>query len=247
MKNLISLILTLILFIGCSNNDDNIDNNKRHIDINELSYTLRLKNDTTDVVYNQEYTFENENVISEKYTNYNNPEFSHFSTFEYDENNRIVKEIRNDEIYREIIWIDNIAKVYDNQNQLISEFEFTNSLILNYKLYEMNGIRIKTYNYDSNNNIISISDENEVFVEFLDYQPIINPFSLINSIGILRLDYKPHFKNVFRTKKVYPFEGDDFSRPLSFYNYKWTLDQDQLIHTMENEESLIYTSIFEYN
>jgi hypothetical protein len=244
MKNFTLLILTLSLFTGCSNNDDD---NEIQIGIKELSYTLRLKNNPADLIYNQEYTIENEKVLSVKYTNYNNPEFSYFSTFEYDENNRIVKEIREDEIYREIIWINNVAKVYDNQNQLISEFEFTNSLISNYKLYEMNGIRIRNLNYDSNDNVISIGDENGVIVEFLDYEPILNPLSLISSIDILRIDYKPHFKNVFKTEKVYPFEGEDFSHSLRFYNYQWTLGQDQLIHTMEDEKTAIYTSVFEYN
>lgn len=248
MKNNILIITAFLLLIGCSK--DNEENLNNPIETGALSYTVRLTNDPNDLIYTQDYKFDEEGkVISEKFTNYRNPQYDHLSNFKYDSNGRVIKEIRDNEIFRKIIWSDNIAKVYDNQNELIAEFEFSNSRLKSYKLYQNdNSVQEKYLNYGSNNNIISIEDENEIRFEYLNYDTsTINPLSLINSISILRIDYKPHFKNVFKTEKVYPFEGDDFSHPLTFYEYEWTLNSNGQVATMENEKSLIYTSVFEYN
>ena len=61
-----------------------------------------------------------------------------------------------------------------------------------------NNIRTKNLNYDTNQNIVSIENETEIYVEYLNYDlSKRNPLNLIESIGILRIDYKPYFKNIF--------------------------------------------------
>jgi len=102
-------------------------------------------------------------------------------------------------------------------------------------------------NYDSNQNIASIENETEIYVEYLNYDlSKRNPLNLIESIGILRIDYKPHFKNIFRTEKVYPFEGDDYSQPLTFYEYSYEFNSENRVYQIEDEKTVIYTQQFEY-
>jgi len=248
MKNNILMITAFLLVIGCSK--DIKEDLRKPIKAGALSYTVRLTNDPNDLIYTQDYKFDEEGkVISEKFTNYKNPQYNHSSNFKYDSNGRVIEEIRNNEIFRKIIWRNDIAKVYDSQDELISEFQFSNSRLINYKLYQNNNpVQIKKLNYGANGNIISVEDENGIYAEYLNYDTsTINPLSLINSISILRIDYKPHFKHVFRTEKVHPYEGDDFSQPESFYEYEWTLNPGGLIAAMKDEKALIYTCVFEYN
>jgi YD repeat-containing protein len=130
-------------------------------------------------------------------------------------------------------------------NDLIGEFQFNNSMqLISYK----NDGQIRYLSYDSSGNVVSVATEDGIYVEYLDYDTSkANPLNLINSITILRIDYKPHFKNVFKTEKAYPYKGDDFSVPLSFYKYSWTINSKGLIESMIDEKTLIYKSKFEYN
>jgi hypothetical protein len=120
--------------------------------------------------------------------------------------------------------------------------------LTDYKVgFTTSNIQIKNLNYDSNQNIVSIENETDIYVEYLNYDlSKRNPLSLIHSIGILRIDYKPYFKNIFETEKVYPFEGDDYSQPMRFYEYDYEFDSEDRVYQIENEKSLIYTEQFEY-
>ncbi|WP_417857698.1 hypothetical protein [Xanthomarina gelatinilytica] len=246
MKKIILFTFGLLIF-GCSS-DDEIEPTIENY-VTSLKYSLKLKSDPSEIIYIQEYSFDEQGkVISEKYTNINNPQYSHLSTFEYDENGRLIKEIREGEVFSNIIWTNNLAEVYNNQNQKISEFNFSGELLTDYKVgFTTSNIQIKNLNYDSNQNIVSIENETEIYVEYLNYDlSKRNPLSLIHSIGILRIDYKPYFKNIFETEKVYPFEGDDYSQPMRFYGYDYVFDSEDRVYQIENEKSLIYTEQFEY-
>src|SRR5690606_5428145 len=140
MKNSILIVTVILLLTSCSKDkEENLINTVNPIEAGALSYTVRLTNDPNDLIYTQDYKFDEEGkVISEKFTNYENPQYNHFSTFRYNSKGKIIKEIRDDEIFRKIVWSNNVAKVYDNQNGLIAEFEFNNSRITSYKLYQNN-------------------------------------------------------------------------------------------------------------
>ncbi len=246
MKNII-LIIFGILILGCSS-DDTIEETTENI-VTSLKYSLKLKSDPNQIIYIQEYSFDEQGkVISENYTNISNPQYSHLSTFEYDENGRIIKEIREGEVFFNVIWTNNFAEVYNKLNQKISEFNFSGELLTDYKVgFTTSNIQTKNLNYDSNQNIVSIENETEIYVEYLDYDlSKSNPLNLIESIGILRIDYKPFFKNIFGTEKVYPFEGDDYSQPLTFYDYNYEFDSQNRVYQIEDEKTLIYTQQFEY-
>lgn len=141
MKNLIILILGLL--IAGRNSDEKIntltENNETY-----LKYSVRLKNAPTEIVYIQEYSFdENGKVVSEKYTNINNPEYNHFSTFKYN-NGRILQEIRDGEVFLNIIWTNELAEVYNIQNQKISKFNFNGEILTDYKIgFNTNNIQTK--------------------------------------------------------------------------------------------------------
>jgi hypothetical protein len=240
------LFLTLIGLISCTNDViDNTSNESQNQSGNfNFIYTVLLKDNNNDSVYRQAYLIENGKVITEKYTNYNHSEYNHLSTFEYNSNGRVVKEIRDNQIFTEISWDNNIAKVFNKNKELIGEFQFNNSMqLISYN----DGIKTRFLNHDSNGNVTSIGTAAGIYVEYLDYDTSKNcPFNLINSIAVLRIDYKPNFKNVFKTEEAYPYEDDDYSMPLTFYKYSWTLNSNGLIESMTDEKTLIYISKFEY-
>jgi len=252
MKKTTILFLITIGFLNCTDEitqsaiDDVVNQQEDYVqdDYNyNFIYTVLFKNDINDTIYKQEYSIVDGKVLAEKYTNYDNPQYNHISSFKYDLDGRIIKELRNNKIFSEVAWENNIAKVYNSINEKIGEYHFDNSKKL--ISYNRNGSRY--LNYDSNGNIVSEATNTGIFVEYLDYNNTkIYPLSRINSITILRIDYKPHFKNVFKTEKAYPYIGDDFSVPLTFYEYNWTLNSDGLIETMTDEKSVIYLSKFEY-
>jgi hypothetical protein len=246
MKNL-TLFFFGLLILGCSSDDGNETTTEEIV--NSLKYTVKLKNEPNEIIYIQEYSFDEQGkVISENYTNINNPQHSHLSTFEYDDNGRILKEIRDGEVFFNVIWTNDFAEVYNIQNQKISGFNFNGETLTDYKLgFYTNNIRTKNLNYDSNLNIVSIENETEIYVEYLNYDlSKRNPLNFIASIGILRIDYKPYFKNIFGTEKVYPFEGDDYTQPLTFYEYSYEFNSDNRVYQIEDEKTLIYTQQFEY-
>ncbi|WP_321347403.1 hypothetical protein [uncultured Draconibacterium sp.] len=220
-----------------------IDNSQSQTFDYNFIYMVLLEDDLTDTIIKQEYAIEDDRVLAEKFTNYNNPQYNHIHSFEYDENGRILKEMRGDLTFMSVEWDGNTARVYNRIEDCIGEFNFDNSMRL--ESYNRSG---DIYlNYDEAGNIIAAASNAGTFVEYLDYDySLVNPLSLINSITILRMDYMPHFENVFKTEKVYPYEGDDYSVPLSFYEYSWTINSDGLIETITDEKTMIYLQKFEY-
>ncbi|WP_179018813.1 hypothetical protein [Winogradskyella forsetii] len=247
MKNL-TLLFFGFLILGCSSDDG--DETTTEDFVTSLKYTVKLTNYPDEIVYIQEYSFDEQGkVISENYTNISNPQHSHFSTFEYDNNGRVLKEIRDGEVFFNVIWTNNNAEVYNIQNQKISEFNFSGEILTDHKVgFSTDNIRTKNFNYDSSNqNIVSIENETEIYVEYLNYDSTKrNPLNLIKSIGILRMDYKPYFKNIFATEKAYPFDGGDYSQPLRFYEYSYVFDSENRVYQIEDEKTLIYTRQFDY-
>ncbi len=246
MKNLILLFFG-ILNIGCSSDDENNSINEKNITY--LKYSLRLENDPTEIIFILEYAFDdNGKVVSESYTNINNPQYSGFSRFIYNNKGRVIQEIREGEVVFNINWTDDLAEVYNNQNQKISEFNFNGDMLTGYKTrINSNYPRIKNLNYNSSQNIVSIENGTEIYVEFLDYDLTKrNPMNLIESIGILRIDYKPYFKNIFGTEKAYPYQADDYSKALTFYKYSYRFNSENRVYQIQNEKTRAYIQQFEY-
>lgn len=248
MKRIILLISCVLLVLACGK-DDNSEPISNLENVYNLKYTVKEKNEPNNIVYTQEYSInEQGKVTTEIYTNFYNPQYSHLSTFEYNDNGQVIKEIRDNITYFTVTWTNNIAEVFNIQNQKIAEFIFDGERLREYKTeFNSGNERFRKLNYDSNNNIISIENEEGIYIEFLDYELTKrNPLNLIHSIGILRIDYKPFFKNIFRTEKVYPFEGDDYSQPLTFYEYSYVFDSLNRVYQIEDEKTLIYTLEFQY-
>lgn len=246
MKKISILIFVIIGLISCQD-DESADDFADDVQVPSLdfnfTYLVTYKNDVHDPIIKQEYAIEDGKVLAEKYTNYNNPEYSHLSLFEYDETGRILREIQENKVVKQVVWDDKNAKVYNINNDLIGQFFFNDTMRLESYIENIQ----RFLNYDSHGNIISIASEEGIYVEYLDYDSSkVNPLSLIKSIEILRINYKPHFKNVFKTEKVYPYEGDDYSVPMSYYEYIWTLNSNGLIETITNEKTAIYLDKFEY-
>lgn len=204
--NKIIFFLIGVLSIACSSDDklepiDNPEpiNNEVLLNgtdstttITYLNYTLKMKSEPHDPVHSKEYVLDEEGkVISFNFINLDNPQFNSFSTFEYNEDGRVIREIRNGELRFKIIWTNDFAEVFNSQDQKISEFTFVNDKLSKYKRQMTNNTITRKLNYDSNENIISIENETEIFVEFLEYDTTkIYPFNLIKSIGILQMDSK---------------------------------------------------------
>lgn len=249
MKKIILSVFCIVSIIAC-NSDDNLEQINVIKNVTEFKYTLKEKNGTNNLIYTQEYSFDDDGkVISEKYTNFNNPQFNHYSTFEYNTRGQVTKEIRDGQTQFNIVWINDFAEVFNSQDQKISEFKFIDGKLTEYKTeFNSNNTRTRKLNYDTNQNVVSIENEIEVFVEFLEYDVTkFNPLNLIKSIGILRIDYKPYFLNIFGIEKTYPFEGDDYSFPLTFYDYSYEFDTENRVFQIEDEKTLIYTQEFSYD
>jgi hypothetical protein len=233
--------------VNC-NHDDGEENDidVSQIPFPEASFKITLKNDFEifSTIHSSEYSFDaNGNVLAEKYINNDNPEQSFFSTFQYDANGRILSETRNNHIVSQVIWNGNTAIVYNNSNYP------TTFVFMNGNLSEVTSANsdIHRINYDVNNNIISEERNNEVFVEYLNYNLTVpNPTNVLKSIAILRYNSRAFSNNIFETKKAYPYEGDDFSIPLTYYQFQYILDEDNRVTAITDDETSIYKTYFEY-
>jgi opacity protein-like surface antigen len=243
------ILSSFILLISC-NKDAEFVQNTNQVSINSLKYIASEDYGNFNDIHSQEYTFDvNGKVLSETFTNIANPQYNYTSTFEYNSQGKLITEIKNSQVFRHIIWNGNFAELYNNQNQKISDFTFNNDNLIEYNSGFINGnIENHRYNYDITNNVVSEEKQNVVFVEYLNYDTsLANPMNLIKSIGILRLYYKPYFKNFFETEKAYPYNGIDYMFPLTYYGYQKTVDANNRINSITDDKTLIYITKFEYN
>ena len=248
MKKILILFSSILLF-NCSKNEEIIQKTNQ-VSLNSFKYIVAEDYSSFNDLYSQEYTFDtNGKVLTETFNNNLNPQYNYTSTFEYNIQGKLINEKKNNQIFRYLLWNGNFVELYNNLNQKISDFTFNNNNLIEYNSGFISGNIVNhKYNYDSNNNVVSEEKQNEVFVEYLNYNVNIeNPMNLIKSIGILRLDYKPYFKNFFETEKAYPYNGTDYIFPLTFYGYQKTLDSNNRINTMTDDKTLIYKTKFEYN
>ena len=242
------ILLSLVLITSCSKNDEN--NQSPMIVASTMKYTVAEDYGSFNDIYSQKYSFDIEGkVISETFTNYLNPQQNYTSFFEYNNQGKLIKEIKNGQLFCHIIWNGNVAELYNNLNQKTTEFIFDNEKLIEYNYGFVGGsIQNHKYNYDANGNVISEENQNEVYVEYLNYNTsLTNPLHLIKSIGILRLSYKPYFKNFFETEKAYPYDGGDYTTPLTYYGYQNTIDSNNRIISLTDDNTAIYKSKFEYN
>ena len=246
MKKII-LFLVAILAIVASCSDDNSEPTGNLENVVNLKSTLKEDYEPYNLVYTVEYTFDKQGrVISENF--YNSQQYSYFNTFEYNEKGQVTKEIRDGKVHRYILWTNDFAEVFNNQDQKLSEFNFVGDKLTKYKIHlNTENATTNILNYDSNQNIVSIENETGIFVEFLDYETTKrNPFNLIKSIGILRIYSRSFFKNIFGVEKAYPYQGDDYSVSLRFYDYYYEFDSENRVVQIKDDKSAIYTEEFSY-
>ena len=247
MKHIRIIIISLLL-VNCSH-DDGAENNidVSQIPFPEASFKITLKNDfeTFETINSSEFSFDtNGNVLAEKCISATNPEQSYFSTFQYDANGRIVSETRNNHIISHVIWNDDTAKVYDNIYNVPFTFVFSNG---NLSEIISGNSESQQINYDANDNIISEERNHVVYVEYLNYNlSVSNPTHVLKSIAILRYNSSEFSKNIFETKKVYPYDGGDYTTPLTYYQFQYAFNLDNKVITRTDDESGIYKLFFEY-
>lgn len=242
MKNLILFISAILLF-GCSNDETN----QVILPLAASTFKVILTDNTVEMntIYTLEYGLDSDGKVLFEINNFTiEPQYNSISIFKYDNQGRVTKELRNNKVYKSVIWNENVANLYDNENHKIADFTFSNNNLMEYRYEDGNHYK---FNYDSNDNVISIEKENAVYVEYLDYDiTLSNPMSKIKSIGILRLDSDPYFKNFFETKKAYPYDGGDIFVPLTYYHYQKTVNTVNKIISVTNDENNYITN-FDYN
>jgi hypothetical protein len=252
MKNTMLSVFCLLI-ISCSSDDDNkvIECEEVVIDFENITtiiVNIRSQNDNH-LIFTSEYIIDNQDRVVALNVNSFLDHNSYFnkSTFQYDEEGRLLFERLNGECRYNIVWTDQHADVFNNQNQKVSEFNFYGDKLIDFtRNIAMNDPRYWKFNYDEDDNVISIENEQGIFVEYLDYNlDILTPYNFMKSIGILIIDNKPFFKNIFNTEIIYPFQGDDFSQPLSFRNYDYELDNENRVIQATNVGS-IYVTEFIY-
>ena len=209
-----------------------------------LLYEVHTTGDPTDVLYAQQYTLSAGKVLSEEYTNYMNPEYSHSSTFSYDEEGRVIEE-NQDGTITSISWEGNTAKIYLFDGDMLAHLELEGDKILVSQRYNGDSVpEITSFGYDDSENVISIeSPQGTLKTLFLDYNMNkMYPLHLIRSISILRMSYRAHFRNIFSIEQQQPFEGDDFSIGLSDYQYTYTFDEQGRVAIFSSLSTLVVTS-----
>jgi uncharacterized protein YcfL len=243
MKKIILLLTSIILF-GCSSNEE-----ETAISASSLKVIVTNKGDIINEMSSTEYKFDSEGkVVKEIIRNKFNPQYNSISTFEYDSSGRVIKEFRNNVNVVNVVWDGNEAVL---KSGVLNSENSTNTLgykFLNNRVIESEFMgNIQKFNYDNNDNVISEEYNGEVFVEYLDYDTtILNPMTLIKSIGVLRMYSNPYFKNFYQTKRAYPYDTDDFSIPLTYYNYQKIVNAENKIIKITNDETH-YITKFEYN
>ena len=240
MKKIIVILISSIAYLSCSSNDGNSVTST-----SSLKQIITNNGDIINETYTIEYKFDNDGkVIKEINTNQFFPQYNSISTFEYDNQGRVIKETRNNEVGTIVVWNENVATIYSTSGNAIN-YTFSNDKVTEIN-YTGNG-NIHKFNYDENDNVISEVQADTVFVEYLDYDTTVtNPMHLIKSIGVLRMHSNPYFKNFFQTKKVYPYQDDDFNFPLSYFQFQKTVNSENKIIKIDNNENY-YISRFEYN
>lgn len=243
------LLFILFIVFGCSSTEDNLVIMPT-TQINNLKIVVQPKEPGSSAISKKEYVFDlNGKVIKETFTNYLYPQHNFISTFEYDTQNHLVKEFKNGQLFYKIVWTGNFAELFTENDLKIADFTY-----LNNKLTEMNwgffqGMLQNTkYNYDTNSNVISVEKDNQVYVEYLNYQQNIqNPLNLLKSIEIVRFSSQYNFKNVFNIERLYGYNGSDYIFQTTDYEYFRTLDANQRIISETDMKTLIYRTTYEYN
>ena len=126
-------------------------------------------------------------------TNISNPQYSHLSTFEYDENGRIIKEIREGEVFFNVIWTNNFAEVYNNIGMIFSDLMRFDEAILSYnKAIKLKPNHEKSYN-NLGNLLNSLGKYNEATAAYHQAIKIKSNYARAYSNLLLNLNYKTNF------------------------------------------------------
>jgi hypothetical protein len=202
-----------------------------------------------ELIHSESYELEEGRVTHAEFTNFSSPEYSGTSSFEYDDEGRLLAASIDGEPSSSVVWEESSAVVYNASGGVYATLTFEGDRILTYGQMGPAGEAISLYSYDANGNVASLETPPGVlYAEYLDYDTSkTNPLYLIRSIAMLRISQRPHFRNIFATERVQPIEGDDFSIGLADYQYSYTFDDQGRVATVEDESSLIYTTEFEYD
>lgn len=254
IRNILKLLMFGALVFGCTNiqDEEEATHGEQIVEdevanVSELLVRLLRKEDS-DPVNSFKYELEDNLVQSVEYTNFDNPEHTATTTFEYDENGRLTRAAQTGETSVSVSWEGQVASLSNSEGTLFASFEYEEGKIINYTQHASVGNSITQFNYDENGNIASKeSPPGALVVEYLDYNTAkTNPLYLTRSIAMFNMSSRGHFKNIFGIERVQPIEGDDFSIGLTDYQYVYTFDAEGRVSTVEDEKSLIYTTQFEY-
>lgn len=241
------IIFCFLIIISCSPEENDATDDYNSVSI--LKYSLYEKYGDEGLLFTREYSInEDGKVMYETINDYIPTTATSFSAFEYDNQGRIIKQKTDGLVSRTVKWTGEKAEVYNGSDQKMSEFIFSGDKLLESRTGFIDGaIRYLKYNYDSNGNIKGIEDEAGPKYEYLDYDTsTLYPLYLTRSMGILRMQNRPFFKNNFAIKKVYPFQADDYFSPLTLYNFTYTYYSDNKLKSINDEESA-YVSKFSYD
>ncbi len=244
-----ALLLSLLSLFACKK--DNIEENSQPNSVTHLISSIRYIDNPYnggELLSRTDYEIDNTGkVISSTSIDVNNPTISYTSQYEYYSDGRLKCQKMNGIVVRNVVWNNNVASVFKN-NRKITESTFSNNGLVTQVRgnFVRNNISTQTFRYDSNENLVSIADDNGIYVEFLNYDLAKNnPLHLLKSL-LPFLDYYSYSKNIFYTKKVYPSNDEDSVSPMMFYQYHYTFDANGRVFEAHDDDSLIYIKKYEY-
>lgn len=239
MSRKILPFLILLLFAGCSKESSLYPETI-------LKETLSSAMRPEEIVYTKKYHLVGNLVASMEYWFYT-WESSIKIFFQYDNSGRIIREVRDGKIIKSVHWETDYAKVLDEKGNLYAEVYFEKQRIVKFKRYDggFDGEVIITYNHDGN--LSKIGDVERTTREYLEYDlSIQNPYYLLNSIAVLRLDLSCFSKNINYKKWACEEVGDDYTIPDRIIELEYTFHPDGQVKTIWTSQSGIYLTHFEY-
>jgi hypothetical protein len=154
------LCFVFSVFSGCSHIEKNSDledstENATSVELDDITSLLIQTRYRTEIepILSENYLIEDGKVISVEFTNFNSPENNSSSSFEYDEEGRILSTFIDGERSHNVVWADGSADVYNAFGEVFASFTFDDDRILT---YDQMGC-VSKYNYDDDGRI-SISD-----------------------------------------------------------------------------------------
>lgn len=219
--------------------------------VNSLTYFLEISVssiDTSSINNIIEYELKDGLVISETYRKNYGVDPNYISTFEYDDKDRLIREIRDGKTYREIIWNNDTAEFYTlgyNRKCIFEGNKVKEYLTYDNEWNYLGGVNAR---YSTTGNLVAwVGQKSDTTViEYCDFDhSVMNPYYAINSISLLKFMNEPDVKNMFKFYREFIPESYDYNAHYKNNEQFWTVNEKGMVDTW-NDMRYVGITKFKY-